>query len=293
MDCYFERISCSTNGKCHDYAKEDGSFAYSESGFQKQGYRTAWYYGGEPEFANIKSYILAGEFDQLITKENFDPKDMNSKWGAHDHVVFNRLLNDLNGQKEPFFVNYFTLSSHEPFEVPMETVFKGDDMKDKFINAHHYTDRSLGQFIAEAKKQDWWKNTIVIIVADHGHPLPKDDKKIDNFHIPMVWTGGALKVKGKVVDSVCSQNDLVAMLLAQLRMRNPAYQWSKNIFQQNYQPSAYYVFNDGFGWVAPKGNFAFDNQGKNLIETTGKVDSNLVKQGKAYLQLSFQAFLNL
>jgi hypothetical protein len=46
-------------------------------------------------------------------------------------------------------------------------------------------------------------------------------------------------------------------------------------------------------WVAPKGNFAFDNQGKNLIETTGKVDSNLVKQGKAYLQLSFQAFLNL
>jgi hypothetical protein len=63
----------------------------------------------------------------------------------------------------------------------------------------------------------------------------------------MVWTGGALKVKGKVVDSVCSQNDLVATLLAQLRMRNPAYQWSKNIFQQNYQPSAYYVFNDGFG----------------------------------------------
>jgi phosphoglycerol transferase MdoB-like AlkP superfamily enzyme len=59
----------------------------------------------------------------------------------------------LNGQKEPFFVNYFTLSSHEPFEVPMETVFKGDDMKDKFINAHHYTDRSLGKFIAEAKNK--------------------------------------------------------------------------------------------------------------------------------------------
>lgn len=261
--------------------------------FKKHGYRTAWYYGGEPEFANIKSYMLAGEFDQLITKENFDPKDMNSKWGAHDHVVFNRLLHDLNGQKEPFFVNYFTLSSHEPFEVPMETVFKGDDMKDKFINAHHYTDKSLGKFIAEAKKQDWWKNTIVIIVADHGHPLPNDDKKIDNFHIPMVWTGGALKVKGKVIDAICSQNDLVATLLAQLRKSNPAYQWSKNIFQQNYQPSAYYVFNDGFGWVAPKGNFAFDNQGKNLIETSGKVDSNLVKQGKAYLQLSFQAFLNL
>jgi hypothetical protein len=43
----------------------------------------------------------------------------------------------------------------------------------------------------------------------------------------MVWTGGALKVKGKVVDSICSQNDLVATLLAQLRKSNPAYQWSK------------------------------------------------------------------
>lgn len=260
--------------------------------FKKQGYYTAWYYGGEPEFANIKSYMLEGQFDQLITKESFGAKDMNSKWGAHDHVVFKRILKDLQHQTQPFFINYFTLSSHEPFEVPMKTAFEGEGEKSLFLNAHHYTDKSLGEFIKKAKEQSWWKNTLVIIVADHGHRLPESTDKAENFHIPMVWTGGLLKSKGKVINTVCSQNDLIATLLAQLKLNHTAYRWSKNILSTPYKPFAYFAFNNGFGFVQQNNNYTFDNEGKQLIQSTGKVNSQDLVTGKAYLQQSFQDFLD-
>ncbi|MCH8316888.1 MAG: sulfatase-like hydrolase/transferase, partial [Bacteroidetes bacterium] len=64
--------------------------------FKKNFYHTSFYYGGELEFANIKSYLINGEFDKIVGKDDFDPKDLNSKWGAHDHVVFDRLLDDLD-----------------------------------------------------------------------------------------------------------------------------------------------------------------------------------------------------
>jgi phosphoglycerol transferase MdoB-like AlkP superfamily enzyme len=45
-----------------------------------------------------------------------------------------------------------TLSSHEPFQVPMESFFIGEDDETKFLNSAYYTDFSLGNFINKAKK---------------------------------------------------------------------------------------------------------------------------------------------
>ena len=87
--------------------------------FSDNGYATEFYYGGEPEFMNIKSYLNAQNFQQLITKNDFKEADMNSKWGAHDDVVMRKIVNDIPKMKEPFFTTWLTLSSHEPFETPV------------------------------------------------------------------------------------------------------------------------------------------------------------------------------
>src|SRR5699024_10985247 len=49
--------------------------------FEAAGYNTSFYYGGELAFANIKSYLVSGGFDNIIGKNEFDRKDWNSKWG--------------------------------------------------------------------------------------------------------------------------------------------------------------------------------------------------------------------
>ncbi len=260
---------------------------------KKNGYSTAWYYGGEPEFANMKSYFLNGQFDELITKEDF-PEELtkNTKWGANDSLVFDRLLIDLNKKKAPFFVNYFTLSSHEPFEVTGHQVIKGKDETSKFLNAHNYTDKFLGQFITKAKQQPWFKNTLIIIVADHGHRLPLTKNKEEEFQIPMLWLGGVLKTPPKIVSNVCSQNDIAKSLLNQLNINSKEYIWSKDLFAKNYLPFAYFAFNNGFGFVQKDKSFTFDNVGKQIIQKSGAISEQDINIGKAYVQASFEDFLS-
>ena len=66
-----------------------------------------------------------------------------------------------------------TLYSHEPFKVPMETVFSGSDKNNLYKNSVHYVDLSLGTFFAQAKQESWWDNTLIILVSDHSFSYPE------------------------------------------------------------------------------------------------------------------------
>ncbi|WP_439584747.1 LTA synthase family protein [Dyadobacter bucti] len=256
------------------------------------GWYTSFYYGGETEFANMKSYFLQQGFDKITDKNDFDKADMNSKWGAHDHIVLDRLLADLDKKKQPFFSSVFTLSSHEPFEVPVKTVIQGNDSEHLFLNAHHYTDASIGDFIERAKTKPWWKNTLVVIIADHGHPLPETQKtKPSEFHIPMLWLGGVLEKKGVRIDSLCSQTDFAATLLNQLHVPSTSFKWSNDIMKKGRVPFAYFAFSNGLGWMKPHGFIVRDNIGGNITENSGVLKSYEEKNGKAYLQASFTDYL--
>lgn len=261
--------------------------------FKSKGYSTSFYYGGETEFANIKSYLLQDRFEEIIDKSSFAKKDMNSKWGAHDHVVLNRLLEDLDQKKSPFFTTLFTLSSHEPFEVPVKTEIHGDDNESLFLNSLHYTDASIGDFIKKAKTKPWWDNTIVIIIADHGHPMPNTASgKASQFHIPMLWLGGALKKKGIVYEAVGSQVDLAATLLEQFGFTSETFKWSQDLFNPKRTPFAFYSFNNGFGFMKTDGYLAFDNVGRIEIERGGKITDRDKLLGRAYQQSLFDDFLS-
>ena len=260
--------------------------------FQKAGWKTSFYYGGETEFANMKSYFLQQGFDQITDKNTFGKEDMNSKWGAHDHVVLNRLLKDLDSQKQPFFSTLFTLSSHEPFEVPVKSVIEGNDPEHLFLNALHYSDASIGDFIKQAKTKPWWDNTLIVIIADHGHPLPyRSEAKPSEFHIPMLWVGGAVKQKGVRIDTLCSQTDLAATLLNQIKLPSKPFVWSNDIFRKNRTPFAYFAFNNGLGWLEPSGFIIRDNLGGNITEQGGKPRVGAVETAKAYLQASYADYL--
>ncbi|SDH18049.1 Phosphoglycerol transferase MdoB [Dyadobacter soli] len=260
--------------------------------FKERGWQTSFYYGGETEFANMKSYFLQQGFDRIVDINDFDSKDMNSKWGAHDHVVFKRLMQDLDQEKQPFFSTMFTLSSHEPFEVPTKTVIQGNDPEHLFLNALHYTDESLGAFLREAQTKPWWKNTLVVIIADHGHPLPETRKdKPSEFHIPMLWLGGALTAAPARVDTLASQTDLAATILNQMHLPSGTFAWSNDIFKKGRHDFAYFAFNNGLGWMRPDGFLVRDNIGGNITEKSGALPQQEEGLGKAYLQSSFGDYL--
>ncbi len=258
----------------------------------KAGYNTSFYYGGELGFGNFNAVAHFGQFEKITGLQNFSKANLFNKWGADDETMLARQSAEMLNEPQPFFSYVITLSSHEPFTVPMQTVFKGDDLCDKFKNACHFTDKALGEYFNSIKNTSWYKNTLFVLVADHGHQLPKN-RLFDEpakYHIPLILFGDAIKpeYRGTVINTVGSQTDIAATLLHQLNLSSEKFKWSNDLLQHNRKPFAFYTFDNGFGWVTNTDAFAYDERAKQIIYDSKKslsdADSVSLQTGKAYLQ---------
>lgn len=249
---------------------------------RKNGYTSqAFIYGGDINFNNFNSLVNQNGYDHVITQDDFTSDQMGDKWGAHDEYTFERLLSTIDSQPSPFFDFYFTLSSHEPFTVPMERKLEND-----YLNSMYYTDSCLGRFMRAARKKEWWDRTVFVLLADHGHGGPENVNETDRrkFNIPLIITGGAVAPKDSLVTSYGSQTDLTATLLAQLGIGAEDFVFSKNLLDPSAKDFAFFDFSDGFGFVTPDNYEVYDNQMGRYIrmdDTSSKADTI---SGKAYLQ---------
>jgi phosphoglycerol transferase MdoB-like AlkP superfamily enzyme len=268
----------------------------------QQNYHTSFFYGGESEFDNYKAFILSHGYQQLVDKNSFKKKDMNSKWGAYDALVFNKQLQELNKSKEPFFSTILSLTNHEPFELPTKPKFGNSDIIKKFKSTAYYTDSCINAYLTEAKKQSWYKNTLFIFIADHGHLYPKNKNEIfqpQRYHIPLLFYGEVIKKEfiGTRVNQTGSQQDLAATLFAQLNIPSKEFLWSKNLLNPTINHFAFFTWDNGFGMINNKHCVTFDNIGKNILYNSNPNDSTQTNAnlnlGKSYLQSAYQTFIKL
>jgi len=256
------------------------------------GYQTSFVYGGDIDFANLRSYLTNSRFDYITSADDFPDEYNQSKWGVHDHIVFERALAQCDTIKQPFFNVILSLSSHEPFDVPMVAKFPGNDPENLMLNSCYYTDKCIGDFITKAKASHWWDNTVIIFVADHGHPYPGkiELQKKERYKIPLLMTGGAVK-RHLSVDKFGGQTDFANTLLAQLDRATDAFPFSKDMLSAASKSFATYFFNDGFGFVAPGQYIIHDNIGNQFIRTDGAQAGDL-DRAKSYQQVLFVDYNN-
>jgi len=256
------------------------------------GYHSSFYYGGESEFANIKSYLLNTGFDKIIDIKEFPSSYRGLKWGVSDHYVFERMSKDLTEAKQPFFSCILTLSSHEPYDIPVEPFLKSKAIPDLFRNTVYYTDWSLARFLTLSKDQPWFKSTLFVLTADHGNAMPRDYKNNydpGRFKIPMLIFGDPLKEewKGKVVDKTGSHTDLAATLLQNLELNTEAFRYSRNLLSRDLRGRAFYTFDNGFGLVDESSTLVYDHVGGRVLIKEGPVTDSLLTLGKHLLQGTF------
>ncbi len=253
---------------------------------REAGYRTSYYYGGDADFTNMRSYLMAGGIGKIISDQDFPIDERLSKWGVHDHLVFRRYLDDLRKDtlssaqhRTPAYRVLQTSSSHEPFEVPYRRL-DNDQM-----NAFAYTDSCVGDFIRQYKELPQWKNTVVILVPDHlgATPEPVSMFSIDRYQIPLLMIGGAIS-KPMQVDVYGSQQDIAATLLAQLGLSHHQFIFSKDLFNPASPHFAFFTVPDAFGVATPENQLIFDNQAAALVWNEGVEKGKNLMDGKAYLQ---------
>ena len=263
------------------YPEKTQKLAYLSKELIKNNYREiSFYYGGNIDFANMRSYFINGHFNKLISINDFDKKMYNSKWGALDEYVLNKWFEDIEKFQSPFFSSCFTLSSHEPFEIPSIPILPGSDENSKFISSVHYTDRCVGEFIEKSKKSKWWNSTLIIIVSDHGHRFPGDVPyySTEKFHVPMFWTGGAIEKKDTTFSKIVSQIDIVPTVLSQMEIFSDQFRFGNDFSNKLYKAHSLYCFNLGFGYITDNATFIYDVKGMHSIKEIGDCSESIKKE---------------
>jgi len=140
--------------------------------FAEQGYETVFMHGGKVGTLGLNGFARIAGFNRYVGMEDLElkPGDYDGAWGVYDHAMAGHINDELRTLKEPFFLLWFTLSSHEPFRIPdgFPRIQPNGTREGKMYNALYYSDHSLGEFFRKAKVEDYFENTVFIIVGDHS-----------------------------------------------------------------------------------------------------------------------------
>lgn len=275
------------------YPKKTAAIPSLAAHLAKWSYKMQYYYGGDADFTNMRSFLINQGFENITSDVNFPVTDRLSKWGVPDHLLFARVKADLQAYYKnpptnyPFLRVIQTSSSHEPFDVPYHR------LRDKTLNAFAYADSCVGNFVSWLRRSPRWRQSLVIIVPDHLGAWPKnaDNFKPWRFHIPMIWTGGFIE-KPCVVDTLGSQQDMAATLLGQLGIDSRDMTFSKDLFDQCVPHYAFFLMNDGIGMIDRDNTMIYDNKLGRTVVDEGPQPGKNVRRGQALLQVLFDDIAN-
>jgi phosphoglycerol transferase MdoB-like AlkP superfamily enzyme len=211
--------------------------------------------------------------------------------------MFDILLKDLGGFRQPFFASLFTVSTHAPYDQPFEKPLTWGGNENEYINGAYYTDHFLGKFFRDAKKMPWYDNTLFIIVADHSHNSYYNwNPNTREYHkIPMLFYGPVIRkeYRGTQWPKMGNHHDIASTLLHQLNLQDSAFHWSKNLFNPYTPDFAYFSNENGAGWLRPGVNTTFDKQLDYyyVFDVPVPYADSLRDEGRAYLQRLFEEYL--
>lgn len=248
----------------------------------EQGYTADMLYGGDINFTNMQSYFFGSGYSKITADRDFPLSSRLSKWGANDDITFSHLYESIRerDEKTPWLSTFLTLSSHEPFEVPFH------HLEDPYLNSVAFTDSCIGSFVDKLKELPVWKNTLIVLISDHGYryPSPMLDYEPRRFHIPMIWLGGAVK-EPAIIDIYANQTDLAATLLSQLNLPHDQFTFSRDILDAGYPKYSFYTFSNGFGFIDSTGVSVYDNESNRPLQEEPSTDSQTrLDKGKVLLQ---------
>ncbi|WP_419671868.1 LTA synthase family protein [Aliarcobacter butzleri] len=180
------------------------------------GYKSSFIYGGEARFDNMKGWYLGNGFDEVIEQKDFTNPIFTSTWGVSDEdlvIKANEKFKSYYENKEKFVSVIFSSSNHMPFELPDGKIeFEKNIPKTSVENAIKYADFAIGKFFELAKKEDYFKDTVFVVIADHNVRVYGDQiVPIDMFQIPAVIVSS--DIPHQIFTNLTSQSDVLATAL--------------------------------------------------------------------------------
>lgn len=270
------------------------------STLESEGYRTSFFHGAANGSMGFLGFSNILGIDKYYGRTEFnDDSEFDGFWGIWDEPFLQFMKNTLDKEKVPFFSTIFTVSSHEPYNIPAKyksKMPKGDIPIHKCIA---YTDYSLKRFFTEAKKSPWFNNTIFVLVADHGNSTFYSEyrRPIERFAIPIIVYKPGSEYVG-VDEDLAQQIDIYPTILDMIGYQKPFRSWGRSLLDKK-SSSPFVINSTGSLYQFSRGNYIcifdgtkslgfYDKNDKalanNLISSRNKEMNDLELSCKAFIQ---------
>ena len=220
--------------------------------FKSKGYDVKFLYGGYSYFDNMEDFYEGNGYE-IVDRNDFTPEEITfaNVWGVSDEDMAKKAIEVMNQEAKsgkPFFNHWMTVSNHRPFTYPEGRIDIPGTAKSR-DGGVKYTDYSLRKFFEMAKKQDWYKNTIFIIVADHcASSAGKTELPLDKYRIPgMIFSEGF--IAPRQFNQLMSQIDIMPTLFGLLNFKYQSKFLGQDVLKENFQPKAYIATYEDLGLI--------------------------------------------
>lgn len=188
------------------------------------GYQTSFFHGAHEASMRFGAVQRSLGFEKAYFEEDLPTVSTDrGSWGFHDKPVLEFMLKQLSLAKKPFMATFFSLSSHEPYDIPA-SFLQEFPMLTKEQAAYRYVDCALRSFFQNASNESWFTNTLFIITADHT-PVHLDQKANsiqDYYKVPLIMF---YPNQGPLFDAprTIGHSDIVPILCSRLHWKVSLY----------------------------------------------------------------------
>ena len=225
----FATMACFPNLPGFEYLMQTPEGSHKLSGLPEllsaRKFDDVYVYNGDFAWDNQSGFFSNQGMTTFVGRNDFvNPVFSDPTWGVSDQDMFNRGLEELKKRegKEPFYALLQTLSNHTPYALPtplpVEPVTDRGSLNEH-LTAMRYSDWALGQFFEKARKEPYFKETLFVVVGDHGFGNEQQISEMDlgRFNVPLLLIGPGIQEKfGARNDTVGTQVDIVPTIMGRL-----------------------------------------------------------------------------
>lgn len=288
-----------------DYAQQKVTSLVSI--LNNEGYDSSFFHGapngsmgflGYSKILGIKNYYGKTEYN--------NNKDYDGVWGIWDEEFFQYYNATLSQKKQPFFATLFTVTSHEPFNLPEKYQKIYTEKKEPILKTIQYTDNALRKFFKKANQEKWFKNTIFVLVADHCNTIvhPEFYNPKYDIAIPMLFFQPNKKYFGKRTD-LAQQIDIYPTILDMMGYKKPFRSWGRSLIDKNEKPFVINYVNQYYRYMSDSLIMNFDGSNdfkiyhssdksfaKNIYSKSDTLHQKMSNDCKAFLQVYYKSIRN-
>lgn len=229
--------------------------------FVDRGYASSFWYGGDGKFSNTTAFAQAMGHQSCWDEARFNSQYSRDKWGVSDQDVLREMEKYLDTHSHaPQFLTWLSLSSHEPYRVAEqdERYQYGWTEMQRYRSAIRYSDQALREFWRRNAQKQWFNESLIIIIADHGRDIETGYTYVGQaefFHIPWVIAGSALaqEWRKKQMRTIASQTDVGNSIVNGLFRTSPMLPYSRNVFSLVHPQCAAWHTEHRLGWIDSMG----------------------------------------